>query len=219
MKFPHPLGRLIALISEHSRQKKYQQFLSFFQPNEQTTIVDIGVNTTEYSSVDNFLEKHYPYPRNITAVSQNDPTFFQQRYPEIAIIQADGRFLPFPENHFDIAYSNAVIEHVGTRSDQILFLQELWRVSKAGYLTTPNRHFPIEVHTRIPILHLILPKKYFEIFLCFIGKKWATNGYMELLSEHDIRTLLNQMDLHDYMLIKNRFFGYPMTFTLLWKKN
>jgi hypothetical protein len=205
-------------ISAKSRIKKFSQFLTLTAPESNETIVDVGVNTTEYSATDNYLEKFYPHQEKITAVGIGDVSDFQKRYPLVTAISGDGRTLPFPDNAFTIAYSNAVIEHVGTRDDQRRFLAELIRVSSRGYLTTPNRHFPIELHTRIPLLHLLLPQKHFDRFLTKIGKSWATGSYMTLLSEQELRALFHEVGMMDYTLIKNRFFGWPMTFTVLWHK-
>lgn len=213
-----PLEKLAYAVSARSRQKKYAQFLSLMCPSENTTILDVGVNTEEYSPTDNFLEKRYPHPENITVVATGNLQTWNALYPEIRSIEADGRALPFEDNHFDIAYCNAVIEHVGDNAEQIRFLRELWRVSRRGFLTTPNRLFPIEVHTRVPLLHLLLPKKYFDSFLKRIGKSWATGDYMHLLSEKELRSLFSQAGITGYTLIKNRFLGFPMTFTLVWKK-
>ena len=145
-------------ISARSRKKKLDQFIGLVAPQPHETLIDVGVNTEEYSDADNYLEKFYSYPENITAVGIGDFSLFRERYPKAKSLEGDGRALPFGDNSFDIAYSNAVIEHVGsTRADQLQFLTELVRVSKRGYLTTPNRHFPIEIHTRTPLLHLLLP--------------------------------------------------------------
>lgn len=205
-------------ISAKSRAKKFSQFLTLVEPAPEETIIDVGVNTTEYSATDNYLEKFYPHPTCITAVGQGDMSQFQARYPEVTTVSGDGRSLPFPDSAFDIAYSNAVIEHVGNYDDQRRFLAELYRVSKRGYLTTPNRHFPIELHTRIPLLHLLLSKKGFDAVVTKIGKGWAAGNYMSLLSERELRSLFQAVGITHYTLIKNRFFGLPMTFTLIWHK-
>lgn len=205
-------------ISAKSRAKKFSQFLTLTSPQPDETIVDVGVNTTEYSATDNYLEKFYPHAAKITAVGMGDMSAFQKRYPLVTAVSGDGRTLPFADNTFTISYSNAVIEHVGTTADQRRFLSELVRVSRRGYLTTPNRHFPIELHTRIPLLHLFLSKKNFDTVVIKIGKSWAAGDYMTLLSEHDLRTLFKEIGLTNYTLIKNRFLGIPMTFTVLWKK-
>jgi len=205
-------------ISARSRKKKFDQFLRLVAPRPDETLIDVGVNTEEYSAADNYLEKFYSYPENITAVGIGDLSLFRERYPKAKSFEGDGRALPFGDNSFDIAYSNAVIEHVGsTRADQLQFLTELVRVSKRGYLTTPNRHFPIEIHTRTPLLHLLLPKKMFDAFLVFIGKEWATGDYMHLLSKKDIHSLFADAHISNYTLLENRFYP-PMTFSVIWQK-
>lgn len=212
-------GTLAYRISAASRKRKYEQFLEELQPQPEETIIDVGVNTEEYSDTDNYLEKAYPHPENLTAVGLGDFTEFQKRYPQVKTLQTDGRALPFAENEFSIAYSNAVIEHVGEKEDQVRFLKELYRVSSRGYLTTPNRLFPIEVHTRIPLLHLILPKPLFDAVLRGIGKGWAAGDYMRLLSERQLRNRLQEAGISRYTIRKNRLFGWPMTFTVVWTKD
>lgn len=213
------LELLAYAISKTSRERKFAQFLALIAPGPHETIADIGVNTEEYSATDNYLEKHYIHPEQVTAVGEGDMSDFAKRYPAIHTVSGDGKSLPFADDAFDIAYSNAVIEHVGSRDAQLAFLNELIRVSKRGYLTTPNRLFPIELHTRVPLLHLMLSKRRFDAFLRMIGKDWAAGDYMYLLSEHELRSLFADAGITDYALIKNRFFGFPMTFTVIWKKS
>ena len=69
-------------------------------------------------------------------------------------MRADGRELPFPDRAFDLGFSNAVVEHVGGgREEQRRFVHELCRVAERVFVTTPNRFFPIEVHTLVPFAH------------------------------------------------------------------
>jgi hypothetical protein len=126
--------------------------------------------------------------------------------------------LSFPDDHFDISYSNAVIEHVGKRNAQLQFLRELYRVARRGYLTTPNRYFPVEVHTRVPLLHILLTKSWFDRLLRFIGKGWGAGDYMHLLSYSELEGLLGEAAVTNYKIICNRFMGLLMTFTVVWHK-
>lgn len=210
--------QLAYTISKKSREEKFQFFLDTMQPTPTDSILDVGVNDIEYSSTDNYLEKNYPLPQNITAVAHENLDHFRAQYPHIKAVIANGTQLSFADNSFDIGYSNAVIEHVGDKKQQQIFLSELARVSKRGFITTPNRHFPIEVHTRIPLLHLLLSKKHFDSFLKLIGKEWATGNYMNLLSYTDLQQLFGAIPECQFEIHRHRFCGFTMTFSVYWTK-
>ena len=61
--------------------------------------------------------------------------------------------LPFADKAFDIATSNAVLEHVGSTENQVRFVAELLRVARRVFVSVPHRYFPVEHHTAIPLLH------------------------------------------------------------------
>jgi ubiquinone/menaquinone biosynthesis C-methylase UbiE len=212
------LEKFADYISKTNRAKKLRSFFSLAKPGKEDRILDVGVNNVEYSLNDNFLEKNYPYPQNITAVSREGLDKFKERYPQVSAIAADGRNLPFADNSFEIVYSNAVIEHVGGHEEQKVFLKELYRVARRGFITTPNRNFPIEIHTRVPLLHILLSKPVFDGFLALIGKKWATGSYMSLLDYKSLTGLLKESGIKEFKVAKNRFFGFTITFYVSWNK-
>ena len=94
-------------------------------------LLDVGFSEEEYGSSDNFIEKHYPYPEMLTALSVDIPAKFKRRYPKVTVVHYDGRVFPFEDKTFDVLWSNAVIEHVGARNKQLNFLREIKRVSKS----------------------------------------------------------------------------------------
>ena len=202
-------------ISAWNRKRKWKQFQDQFHPTKEMKILDIGFNATEYSDTDNFLEKHYQYPNQITALGIDDPTEFQKKYPDVTAVQYDGKVFPFKNKQFDICWSNAVLEHVGSYGAQVLFLKEIARTSAHGFITTPNKHFPIEVHTRVPLLHW-LPKQWFDAFLRFIGKEWATGDYMRLVSKKELQCCLKDAGIDSYKIIHNRLFGFTLDFIVIW---
>lgn len=206
---------IINKIRRQSRTKKLNQFLNFLKPSSTDTILEVGVEDMEYSPASNFLVKNYPYRHNITALGIGELSKFRKTYPDVSIVSYDGRTFPFRKNQFDIAHSNAVIEHVGPFEAQEMFLKEIVRVSNRGMITTPNKYFPVEIHTKIPLLHWTEKKK-FDRFLRWIGKDWATDNYMHLLGENDLRLLTKSIGLTNYRIIKNRFLGFVMTFSLIW---
>lgn len=68
-------------------------------------------------------------------------------------VVGDARALDFPDGHFDVVFSNSVIEHVGAAEDQARFAAEIRRVGKSYWVQTPNRSFPIEAHYWAPFVH------------------------------------------------------------------
>jgi ubiquinone/menaquinone biosynthesis C-methylase UbiE len=100
---------------------------------------------------------------------------------------AGGDRLPFEDREFDIAFSSAVIEHVGDRSQQRHFISEMVRVSKRFFLTTPDRRFPKELHTFLPFVHW-LPQQHHQSILRKVGKTtWASTENLNLLDEKSLR--------------------------------
>ena len=140
-------------VSRYNRRRKYKRFQQLLSPNPQTKILDVGASNNEYSETINYLERHYPFPERITILNVEDNRVLKARYPKCPCVQYDGEIFPFKDNSFDICWSNAVIEHAGDRNRQILFLKEIKRVAKTAFITTPNKNFPVEVHTRTPFLH------------------------------------------------------------------
>ena len=49
--------------------------------------------------------------------------------------------------------ANAVLEHVGSSENQVFFISELCRVASRVFISVPNRLFPIEHHTALPLVH------------------------------------------------------------------
>lgn len=70
-------------------------------------------------------------------------------------VRADGCHLPFPDKSFDVAFSNSVIEHLGTFEAQHRFGQELRRVGRRYFVQTPNYWFPIEPHYLFPFFQML----------------------------------------------------------------
>jgi len=201
-------------ISEHNRKRKWKAFTEIIRPGPDLKVLDVGYCDQENVETDNFIEKHYPYPHMLTALGTEAPTIFRQTYPDVNCVHYDGTTFPFRDASFDVCWSNAVIEHVGDRAAQLRFLAETKRVAKRAFITTPNKFFPIEVHTRTPLLHL-LPKPVFDRYLKMIGKAWATGEYMNLLSLSDLKRLLRQAGITDFKILKNRLLGFTLDFVVV----
>ena len=142
---------------------KYRKIIHYLFLNsviftKHTKILDIG--TTEIlDKHENYLIHNYNYRKNLTCFSNQNLKKLKKLYPEIKIKHGDGRQTKLKNKSYDIVYSSATIEHVGSFKNQTKLIQEMFRIAKKGFfLTTPNRYFPIEIHTYIPLIHM-LPKK------------------------------------------------------------
>lgn len=156
-------------ISGYNRKRKYEYFKNNFIITPETKILDVGFANQEYSPVDNYLEKSYPFLDKITALGVDGKDMFEKKYPEVYAVIYGGDIFPFKDKYFDIGWSNAVIEHVGKREKKVQFLKEMLRTCNIVYFTTPNIYFPVELHIRILLLHW-LPKPMFDGILNSIGK-------------------------------------------------
>jgi SAM-dependent methyltransferase len=150
---------IAARVSLWNRERKMRLFLETMRPGPETSVVDVGVGDTGFSTepgvaqTHNFFEAMYPWPEQITAVSDVPLPRFAEVFPMVRCVQADGRDLPFRDDAFDIAFSNAVLEHVGGRDEQRRFVHELCRVARRVFISTPNRWFPVDTHTLLPLVH------------------------------------------------------------------
>ncbi len=186
--------RLTDAISIRSRRRKLRLFLDEMRPTATTTVLDVGVDDVGFGErgghagcgTHNFFEELYPWPDRITALGLHDGAAFRRTYPSTAYVQADACSLPFQDGAFDVYFSNAVIEHVGDTARQRAFVAEALRVARRVFVTTPNRWFPIEVHTCLPIVHW-LPERTAHHLYDLARMPWAKENH--LLGPSDLAKL------------------------------
>jgi len=88
----------------------------------------------------------------ITCCNLDIPSCFYDT-TRFAYVRGDGRRLLFKDKEFDIAFSNSVIEHVGSFADQRLFADEIRRVGKSYWVQTPHKWFFVEPHLVALFIH------------------------------------------------------------------
>ena len=148
-------------ISMQAREANYRLFQSTMRPDAETSILDVGVSE-EITVESNMLEQKHPHRGRIVCASLGDGKGIAAAYPGIRHQQIEaGKGLPFQDGEFAIGYSNAVLEHVGSAANQRAFIHELCRVSRRVFLVVPNRLFPVEHHTALPLVHW-LPMRVFR---------------------------------------------------------
>jgi ubiquinone/menaquinone biosynthesis C-methylase UbiE len=121
-------------------------------------------------------------------------------------VQGDARRMKFKDNKFDVVYSNATIEHVGSKSNQINFIKECLRVSRRDvFITTPNKFYPIEFHTKLPLIHFFPPKIYRKILFFFGFSFFSKKKNLNLLSAQDLINICFFLKIKNYNIIRYKF--------------
>jgi len=185
-------GNLTDRVSTYMRRKMYARFVSQGL-DAHDSVLDVGVTSDQDQLASNYLEAWYPYKDRITACGIDDASFLEEKYPGVRFVRGDGRDLPFPDDSFDWVHSSAVLEHVGSAAEQAKFVSELYRVCRKGlFATTPNRWFPVEFHTALPMIHW-LPPDTFRALLRRLGHaELSLERHLNLLGRRDLEALCRE---------------------------
>ena len=88
----------------------------------------------------------------------------------------------------------------------------------AFFLTTPNRWFPVEFHTTIPLLHW-LPKKWFRAVLNMMGMSFFANeSNLNLLTRKELRSLTKDIPGFDIRVESVGLLGWPSNLLLIGRR-
>jgi SAM-dependent methyltransferase len=179
---PGPLVRWKDATALRAREKMFAHFRRVMPTDSATRVLDVGVTPEQSITSNNFFEALYPWKNRITATSIEDASFLETEYPGLRFVRTDGVSLPFDDDEFDVVFSSAVLEHVGPRDHQQRFVDELLRVGKRYFATTPNRWFPVDLHTGLPVIHW-MPQSIHQAALRGLGMDfWASTDNLNLLS-------------------------------------
>lgn len=207
---------LAARLAGYQRRRMFERFLTASGVRAGDTIIDVGATSDRGYEHSNYLEAWYSHKERITAVGTDDASFLEQLYPGLTFRQADGRDLPFPDRSFDFSHSSAVIEHVGSRADQTRLLAELWRVCRKGlFVTTPNRWFPVELHSVLPLVHWLPPRVFRAILRGFGHEMLADEANLNLMSRRDLLNAAAAARIADARVESARLGGWTSNLLLI----
>jgi SAM-dependent methyltransferase len=203
--------RLKKRVALRSRFSKLDYFYSLCDSN--ASILDVGVSSYEHSDqVNLFLRNFRLSSGQYTGLAIQPMDEMRSKYPGKKFVEYSGTIFPFAKREFDWVFSNAVIEHVGGRDDQLQFVNEMLRVGMNVFFTTPNKYFPIESHTNVVFKHWFKSS-----FYSWCKRKrpfWRVENLL-LLSFYDLHEIMKSSNAKVFKIRKNRFAGWPMTFTVV----
>ena len=177
-------------LSRRARLGTFRRFMDEVRPAPDARVLDVGVSLDVRSPEANVLEQFLPRPERLTCAGIGDGESVRAAYPGVHFVQIEPHAtLPFTDGEFDVAYSNAVVEHVGSRDRQRAFLAELCRVGRRVFVVAPNRLFPVEHHTALPLVHW-LPLPWFRGLLRPTPwRHWAEEENLNPLTAGTLREL------------------------------
>ena len=211
----NPLTRFKSIIAYRARVKMFKHFMFLASPGEKDRILDVGVTPDTTLPESNFFEKFYPFLQNITMTSVEDATCLKDIFSGAEFVRTEpNEKLPFEDKQFDILFCSAVLEHVGDYPQQRFFLSECFRVANKIYLTTPNKAFPVEFHTYLPLVHY-LPRAAHQKILSTLGLDfYARTQNLNLLTKKKLLSLIPESDARFASIYCNRLLGFTTNLIL-----
>lgn len=201
-------------ILRAQQQRILAAFLRLLRPGPATRVLDLGVDASLERADRYFFESGYPWPERIVACGLEAPAAFRACFPRIPYVQNTRELpLPFETQAFDVVFCNAVIEHVGSRAQQAAFLAEILRVGRCAFVTTPNRWYPFELHTHLPLLHYLPARVYRAAYRALGFEFFSREQNLNLLDRRALLALVpagRAAALHAH-----RFLGLVSNFLLV----
>ena len=157
------------LIFRNWRARRHRWFLDTIRPGPGCSMVDVGGYWWNWQGrAGDFGSILCVNPVDVGDGSNSGE-------PNVRQVRGDGCALDFPDGSFDIAFSNSVIEHVGTADQQAAFAREVRRIGRRVWVQTPALECPFEPHLLAFGLHWIpgrlgyLARKYLSPAAWFHG--------------------------------------------------
>jgi len=203
-------------LANRVRAKLYRDFVGQCMVSPADTILDVGVTSDQSYSSSNYLEVLHPSKDKITACGIDDAKFLEQLYPGVKFVFGNGLDLPFDNRSFDFVHSSAVLEHVGSYANQSRFVGECARVARKGFfLTTPNRWFPVEFHTQLPLVHW-LPKRQARTLFKVLGYAFfADEANLNLMTRSELKAIAQKVSDYRISVRARRLCGWPSNLLMI----
>lgn len=214
-------GGVLDRLLTRGRRRIFSAFMEQVGPSPAATILDVGASAQPAAAASNFFEQWYAHPQRVQACGLEPPhRDWERLFPGVRYDVGSALALPYPDRHFDIVFSNAVLEHVGDRAAQARMIGEALRVARHDvFLTTPNPAHPMEFHTVLPLLHW-LPARWHRALLRALRRgEFADPQVLNLLPRRALdacarEALSRESRPHQMRITSTRFFGFPANLLL-----
>ena len=219
LKESNVFHNLIKKIIEKERNKFFIILKKKTHYTDSKKIIDIGT-TPNLNKFNNIILDKLKNNKNVTSLSNLDCKILSKKYPNIKkFIKCEIKKNNLCDSSFDIVHSNATIEHIGSYKNQLLFIKECLRISKKFvFIQTPNRFFPIDFHTLLPLVHW-LPKFIHREFLKLINLNfYSKEKNLNLLCKKNLTRMCKDLRLKKFEIVEHKFFFFTSNLILIVRK-
>ena len=181
-------------------------------------VLDIGTTIDRKNESSNFIVKNLENIDYFKSISDQEisSVFFKNKLKK----SITDDFSPDEIEEFssDLVISSATIEHVGNYLQQKKMISNIINLSKKLFIiTTPNRFYPIDFHTKIPFIHW-LPKSIHRKILRILRMSfYADEKNLNLLGKSEIENLLNFKNI-TYEILNIKLLFFKSNFIIIGKK-
>lgn len=185
------------------------------------SFLDIGTTEENKLRSSNFFVKKFNKIKIIKSITDQD--IIKNNFNNILkkSITSDFTLEEIDQYKSDLVISSATIEHVGSNDAQMKMIENICLLTnKYFFITTPNRFFPIDFHTKLPLIHM-LPKKIHRKILNMISlKEYALEENLNLLDISEINKMLKNLNEKGFLVSTYgiKLFGLTSNLLILGKK-
>lgn len=197
------VSKIFDIFRQYFRKRRYQQIKSLVNIDSVNGfILDLG------SGPMSFFAAKFPRSKQVILleINHNEAYSAKRKQPDLFVVIADGKKMPFRDNSIEMTISNSVIEHVNN-PDKLA--AEIKRTSRNYFIQTPSADFPLETHSFIPIpFYNFFDREKLQRFLCnMFGANFEYVRSVRYLSEQQLKKFFP-----DAFFTYERFFGLKKSF-------
>lgn len=213
------IRRAAVNLSVNCRLRRGQLFLERLQPTANDRILDLGGGRGGY------MAQTLPFRSNVT-IADLDPGNLKvasENYGFDTLCLDGSAKFAVPDAAYDVVFCSSVIEHVtgpkeivydlarageftaSAKAAQANFAAEVRRVARRYFVQTPYKYFPLEQHSFLPFLVVLLPRRWHMRLMKFLATRWFKPAYPDfrLLTIKEMRALFP-----DAEIVLERYCGF-----------
>jgi hypothetical protein len=219
-------GSFFMFIDSIAKKKRIEMVRAVTDPNfalklnmeEISTILDVGTTSDERLQSSNIILRTLAADKEVTVLSDQSPEGLKMiGFNFSNWIIGDITQPIFFEKTFELVICSATLEHVGNFSSKIQAIENLISLSE-GYIliTIPNRWYPVELHSKIPLVHW-LPNSIWRAIYRKMGQEELSQlQNLDFISRKQIlRVIKSYSPKSKVRVAKIRTFGFISNYVFL----